>query len=94
VHAFVEHVPYFAKEIVPTFQDSPIAIVSPDAGGVARAKLFMESLSAMNVQVRMVYMLASIFYTEPPPTSFHRISPLMQLMYANCDIHHRHDHLQ
>ncbi len=51
VHAFVEHVPYFVNEIVPSFQDSPIAIVSPDAGGVARAKLFMESLSAMKVQV-------------------------------------------
>ena len=39
LHAFVEHVPYLVKEIVPSFGDNPIAVVSPDAGGVARAKV-------------------------------------------------------
>mmetsp|Transcript_2624 Transcript_2624/g.5883 ORF Transcript_2624/g.5883 Transcript_2624/m.5883 type:complete len:386 (+) Transcript_2624:111-1268(+) len=49
LHAFVQHVPYLVKEIVPSFGDNPIAIVSPDAGGVARAKMFMEAMSGMNV---------------------------------------------
>eukprot|EP00291_Cryptomonas_curvata_P008010 CAMPEP_0172183670 /NCGR_PEP_ID=MMETSP1050-20130122/19121_1 /TAXON_ID=233186 /ORGANISM="Cryptomonas curvata, Strain CCAP979/52" /LENGTH=348 /DNA_ID=CAMNT_0012857327 /DNA_START=9 /DNA_END=1055 /DNA_ORIENTATION=- len=50
LHALIEHVPYFVKEVVPSFKDDPIAVVSPDAGGVARAKMFMEALSALNVQ--------------------------------------------
>ena len=36
LHAFVEHVPYIIKEIVPTYGDNPIAIVSPDAGALPR----------------------------------------------------------
>eukprot|EP00960_Hanusia_phi_P040942 754753-Hanusia_phi.AAC.3 len=32
-HAFVEHVPFMVKEIIPSYGDNPIAIVSPDAGG-------------------------------------------------------------
>jgi len=39
LHAFVEHVPYIVKEVVPSYGDNPIAVVSPDAGGVARAKV-------------------------------------------------------
>ena len=36
--------PYLVREVViPNFKDDPICIVSPDAGGVARAKLFMEA---------------------------------------------------
>ena len=38
------------QEIVPTYGDNPIAIVSPDAGGVARAKMFMEAMTSMKVQ--------------------------------------------
>jgi len=49
LHAFVEHVPFLIKEIVPAYGDNPIAIVSPDAGGVARAKMFMEALTSMKV---------------------------------------------
>jgi len=48
LHAFVEHVPFIIKEIVPTYGDNPIAIVSPDAGGVARAKMFMEAMTSMS----------------------------------------------
>ncbi len=40
-----------AQEIVPTYGDNPIAIVSPDAGGVARAKMFMEAMTSMKVCV-------------------------------------------
>ena len=50
LHAFVEHVPYITKEIVPLYGDNPIAIVSPDAGGVARAKMFMEAMTSMKVR--------------------------------------------
>jgi len=49
LHAFVEHVPFMVKEIIPSYGENPIAIVSPDAGGVARAKMFMEALTSMNV---------------------------------------------
>mmetsp|Transcript_28493 Transcript_28493/g.57900 ORF Transcript_28493/g.57900 Transcript_28493/m.57900 type:complete len:349 (-) Transcript_28493:87-1133(-) len=50
MHALVDHVPYFVDNVINHFGDEPIAVVSPDAGGVARAKMFMETLSAMNVQ--------------------------------------------
>eukprot|EP00286_Rhodomonas_abbreviata_P009431 CAMPEP_0181326990 /NCGR_PEP_ID=MMETSP1101-20121128/21828_1 /TAXON_ID=46948 /ORGANISM="Rhodomonas abbreviata, Strain Caron Lab Isolate" /LENGTH=348 /DNA_ID=CAMNT_0023435551 /DNA_START=40 /DNA_END=1086 /DNA_ORIENTATION=- len=50
MHALVDHVPFFVKDIISEYGDNPIAVVSPDAGGVARAKMFMETLSAMNVQ--------------------------------------------
>ncbi|EKX32253.1 hypothetical protein GUITHDRAFT_148758 [Guillardia theta CCMP2712] len=33
LHAFVEHVPFMVKEIIPSYGENPIAIVSPDAGG-------------------------------------------------------------
>ncbi|EKX54600.1 hypothetical protein GUITHDRAFT_159143 [Guillardia theta CCMP2712] len=41
--------PYLVREVIPNFKDDPICIVSPDAGGVARAKLFMEVLGKLGV---------------------------------------------
>lgn len=41
--------PYVVKNIIPEYGMDPICIVSPDAGGVARAKMFLECLNTMNV---------------------------------------------
>ena len=44
-----------SQEIVPSFGDNPIAIVSPDAGGVARAKMFMEAMTSMKVRLLFIF---------------------------------------
>lgn len=35
--------------LLPQFNNEPICICSPDAGGVARAKMFLECLTSMNI---------------------------------------------
>mmetsp|Transcript_41115 Transcript_41115/g.100869 ORF Transcript_41115/g.100869 Transcript_41115/m.100869 type:complete len:423 (+) Transcript_41115:135-1403(+) len=47
--ALREMAPYVVRNIVPEFNDEPICICSPDAGGVARAKMFLECLTSMNI---------------------------------------------
>lgn len=47
--ALRDFTPYIAKEILHNYGDDPICIVSPDAGGVARAKQFLEALTTMSV---------------------------------------------
>jgi ribose-phosphate pyrophosphokinase len=47
--ALREMAPYVVKNIIPKYGLDPICIVSPDAGGVARAKMFLECLNTMNV---------------------------------------------
>jgi len=47
--ALRDFTPYIAKELVKEYGEDPICIVSPDAGGVARAKAFLEALTTMSV---------------------------------------------
>mmetsp|Transcript_72030 Transcript_72030/g.105570 ORF Transcript_72030/g.105570 Transcript_72030/m.105570 type:complete len:376 (-) Transcript_72030:40-1167(-) len=47
--ALRDFTPYLAREILKQYGDDPICIVSPDAGGVARAKQFLEALTTMSV---------------------------------------------
>jgi ribose-phosphate pyrophosphokinase len=43
--ALRDFTPYISNEIVKNYGDDPVCIVSPDAGGVARAKQFLEALT-------------------------------------------------
>ena len=46
--ALREFAPFIAREVIKGYGDDPICIVSPDAGGVARAKQFLEALTTMS----------------------------------------------
>eukprot|EP00164_Ancoracysta_twista_P008508 GFYU01012333.1.p1 GENE.GFYU01012333.1~~GFYU01012333.1.p1 ORF type:complete len:349 (+),score=108.28 GFYU01012333.1:64-1110(+) len=50
--ALVDQIPYVGKNLVPKMKGD-ICCVSPDAGGVARAKMFMEGLAKFGVEASL-----------------------------------------
>jgi ribose-phosphate pyrophosphokinase len=57
--------PFIVREIVPSYKEDPICIVSPDAGGVARAKMFLDCLVS-NMRVANIGLAITVKHRSGP----------------------------